>query len=131
MEFLNEFTKKEIIEWIRQNTYLCFNPPKKSDFLFARWRTRSKELEKKYDKSREMLSAIDGKKRDELVDWFNNETDGQKRLAIAKKIEPYDKQFREWRDFESAIMKEEAEVEKIYQSIDKASNEERLTTAST
>ena len=131
MEFLNEFTKKEIIAWIRCDIHFHFNPPKKSDFLFARWRTRSKELEKKYDKSREMLSAIDGKKRDELVDWFNNETDGQKRLAIAKKIEPYDKQFREWRDFENAIMKEEAEVEKIYQSIDKARNEERLTTAST
>ena len=131
MEFLNEFTKKEIIAWIRQNTYLCFNPPKKSELLFNRWKTRSKELEKKHDKSREMLSAIDGKTRDELAKQFNNETDGQKRLAIAKKIEPYDKQFREWRDFETAIMKEEAEVEKIYQSIDKARNEERLTTVST
>lgn len=78
-----------------------------------------------------MLSAIDGKKRDELANQFNNETDLQKRLAILKKIEPYDKQFREWRDFENAIMKEEAEVEKIYRSIDKARNEERLTTAST
>ena len=127
MDFLNEFTKKEIIEWIRQDIHFHFNPPKKSELLFNRWQTRSKELEKKYDKSREMLSAIDGKTRDELAKQFNNETDGQKRLAIAKKIEPYDKQFREQRDFFNAIMKEEEEVEKIYRSIDKARNEERLT----
>ena len=131
MDFLNEFTKKEIIAWIRQDIHFHVHPPKKSELLFNRWQTRTKELEKKYDKSREMLSAIDGKKRDELANQFNNETDGQKCLAILKKIESYDKQFREWRDFENAIMKEEAEVEKIYQSIDKARNEERLATAST
>lgn len=131
MDFLNEFTKKEIIEWIRQDVHFQINPPKKSSLLFNRWQTRSKELEKKYEKSMKMLSAIDGKTRDELANQFNNETDLEKRLAILKKIESYDKQFREWRDFEKAIMKEEAEVEKIYQSIDKARNEERLTTAST
>lgn len=78
-----------------------------------------------------MFSAIDGKARDELAKQFNNETDLEKRLAILKKIESYDKQFRKWRDFEKAITKEWEEVEKIYQSIDKARNEERLTTAST
>ena len=78
-----------------------------------------------------MLSAIDGKTRDELAKQFNSETDSEKRLAILEKIASYDKQFREWRDFEKAIMKEEAEVDKIYQSIDKAIDEERLTTAST
>ena len=131
MDFLNEFTKEEIIAWIRRDIHFHFNPPKKSTFLFARWEARTKKLEKKHDKSREMLSAIDGKTRDELAKQFNNETDLQKRLAILKKIDSYDKQFREWRDFENAIMKEGEEVEKIYQSIDKARNEERLTTAST
>lgn len=131
MDFLNEFTKEEIIAWIRQDIHFHFNPPKKSDLLFNRWQTRSKDLEKKREKSTEMLSVIDCKTRDELANQFNNETDWQKRLAIAKKIEPYEKQFRAWRDFEKAIMKEEAEVEKIYKSIDKARNEERLTTAST
>ena len=131
MDFLNEFTKKEIIEWIRRDIHFQLRPPKKSELLFARWQTRLKELEKKCEKSREMLAAIDGKKRDELAKQFNNETDLQKRLEIAKKIEPYDKQFRAWRAFEKTIMKEHEEVEKIYQSIDKARTEERLTTAST
>lgn len=131
MDFLYEFTKKEIIEWIRQDVHFHFNPPKKSNLLFLRWQTRSKELEKKHEKSMEMISAIDGKTRDELANQFNSETDSEKRLDILKKIESYDKQFMEWRDFEKAIMKEEAEVDKIYQSIDKARNEERLTTAST
>lgn len=72
----------------------------------------------------EMFSAIDGKTRDELAKQFNNETDLEKRLVIAKKIEPYDKQFRAWQDFEKEIMKEDAEVEKIYRSIDKARKEE-------
>lgn len=124
MDFLNEFTKEEIIAWIRQDTHFYFNPPKKSDFLFARWQARTKELKNKREKSTEMLYAIDGKKRDELANQFNNETDWQKRLAIAKKIEQYKKQFKAWRDFEQAIAKEEAEVEKIYQSIEKARNEE-------
>lgn len=124
MDFLYEFTKKEIIEWIRQDFHFQINPPKKSSLLFNRWQTRSKELEKKHEKSMEMFSAIDGKTRDELAKQFNNETNLEKRLAILKKIEPYDKQFREWRDFEEAIMKEFAEVEKIYQSIDKARKEE-------
>src|SRR5574344_748146 len=123
MDFLNEFTKKEIIEWIRQDFHFQINPPKKSSLLFNRWQTRSKELEKKHEKSMEMFSAIDGKARDELAKQFNNETDLEKRLAILKKIESYDKQFRKWRDFEKAITKEWEEVEKIYQSIDKARNE--------
>lgn len=131
MDFLNEFTKKEIIEWIRQDVHFRFYPPKKSSLLFNRWQARSKELKKKHEKSMEMLSAIDVKTRVELANQFNNETDSEKRLAILKKIESYDKKYRKWRDFEKAIMKEEAEVEKIYQSIDKARNEERLTTAST
>jgi hypothetical protein len=131
MDFLNEFTKKEIIEWIRQDFHFQINPPKKSSLLFNRWQTRSNELEKKYEKSMEMLSDIDGKTRDELAKRFNIETDLEKRLAILKKIESYDKQFRKWRDFEKAITKEEAEVEKIYQSIDKARKEEQLTTIST
>lgn len=131
MDFLNEFTKDEIIAWIRQDIHFHINPPKKSDLLFNRWQARSKELEKKREKSNDMLSDIDCKARDELAHQFNNETDWQKRLAIAKKIEPYEKQFKAWRDFEKAIMKEEYEVEKIYQSIDAARNEERLTTAST
>lgn len=131
MDFLNEFTKDEIIAWIRQDIHFHINPPKKSDLLFNRWQARSKELEKKREKSTDMLSDIDCKARDELAHHFNNETDWQKRLAIAKKIEPYEKQFKAWRDFEKAIMKEEDEVEKIYQSIDAARNEERLTTAST
>ena len=131
MDFLNEFTKEEIIAWIRHDIHFHFNPPKKRDFLFARWETRTKELKNKREKSMEMLSAIDCKKRDELANQFNNETDWQKRLAIAKKIEPYEKQFKAWRDFEQAVMKEEAEVEKIYQAIDKARKEEYLTTAST
>lgn len=131
MDFLNEFTKKEIIEWIRQDVHFYFNPPKKSLLLFLRWQTRSKELKKKHEKSMEMFSAIDGKTRDELASQFNSETDSEKRLAILEKIASYDKQFMEWRDFEKAIMKEYAEVEKIYQSIDKARNEERITTAST
>jgi len=128
MDFLYEFTKKEIIEWIRQDFHFKINPPKKSSLLSNRWQTRSQELEKKYKKSMEMLSAIDGKTRDELAKQFNDETDLEKRLAILKKIDSYDKQFREWQDFEKAIMKEWEEVEKIYQSIDKARNEERLTT---
>ena len=131
MDFLNEFTKEEIIAWIRRDIHFHFNPPKKSELLFNRWQTRSEELEKKHEKSMEMLSAVDYEKRDKLANQFNNETDGQKRLAILKKMKLYEKQFREWRDFENAIMKEEAEVEKIYQSIDKARNEENLTTAST
>lgn len=131
MDFLNEFTKKEIIEWIRQDVHFRFNPPKKSSLLFNRWQTRSKELKKKHEKSMEMLSAIDGKTRDELANQFNNETDSEERIAILKKVASYDKKFREWRDFDEAIMKEEAEVEKIYQSIDKARNEERLTTTPT
>ena len=131
MDFLNEFTKEEIIAWIRRDIHFHFNPPKKSAFLFARWEARTKKLENKREKSMEMLSAIDCEKRDELANQFNNETDWQKRLAILKKMDPYEKQFKAWRDFEKTLMKEEAEVEKIYQSIDKARNEERLTTAST
>lgn len=131
MDFLNEFRKDEIIAWIRQDIHFHLNPPKKSELLFIRWQTRSKELEKKYEKSMEMHSAIDCKARDELAHQFNNETDLQKRLAIAKKIEPYEKQFRAWRDFEQAIMKEEEEVEKLYRSIDNARNKESLTNAST
>lgn len=124
MDFLNEFTKKEIIAWIRKDLHFHFNPPKKSDLLFNRWRARSEELKKKREKSTEMLSTIDSKTWDELANQFNRETDRQKRLAIAKKIEQYKKQFKAWRDFEKAIMKEEAEVEKIYLSIEKARNEE-------
>ena len=43
MDFLNEFTKEEIIAWMQQDVRLYFNPPKKSELLFS---SLAKEVER-------------------------------------------------------------------------------------
>lgn len=122
-DFLSEFTKDEIIQWIREDVRAFTNPPKKSDLLFIRWKSKSIELQEKRAQSMARLNAIDVKTRDLLAAQFNNETDADKRMQIINKIIPYDKELKAWADAEKGLDKEESDLEILYESINKARKE--------
>ena len=99
IEWLNEFTKEELIMWIRQESCYIITPPKKSSLLFLRWQNESTKLANIRSKSLEMLQSCDGKSRDELAAKFNKETDSNKKLAILRQMKPYVDQFKKWLDY--------------------------------
>jgi len=117
-DFLQDFTKEEIILWIRNNAQCNFDPPKKSDLIFIRWQKRTEKLNEKRNKSTEMLQSIDIKEHDRLANLYNNETDITKRSEILKKLLPYYEKLKGWRSFEKSIEKEETDINAIYESID-------------
>ena len=124
LDWLNEFSKEEIIAWIKSETHFLFHPPTKSKLLWLRWEAKSKELMAKRNKSIEMLKACDGKGRDELAAKFNGETDLNKRLAVLKQMKPFDDKFKKWLAFDKAVAKEEVELDRLYERIDIARKEE-------
>jgi len=71
VDFLNKFTKAELITYIRQNIHWICRPPRKSDLLHIRWEMRSNELEKAnklHIAALEKIAPGDIKAR---LEWFN------------------------------------------------------------
>ena len=117
LDWLKEFTKEEIIEYIKRN-YFSFNPIKKSDLLFQRWELKSKEMQEKQKKSMEMLKAVDATGRDKLAEQFNASISYEEKAVILKKMEPYNRRLKSWLDFNKKLDAEEKEIDRIYASIE-------------
>lgn len=120
IEWLNEFTKEELIMWIRQESRYIITPPKKSSLLFLRWQNESRKAEDVRAKSLAMLQSCDGKSIDELAAKFNKETDSNKKLAISRQMKPYGDQFKKWLDYEKIVNEQDKKVEKIYAAMENA-----------
>jgi|LSQX01.2.fsa_nt_gb hypothetical protein len=123
IEWLNEFTKKELIMWIRQESEqerYIITTPKKSSLLFLRWQNESRKAEDIRAKSLAMLQSCDGKSMDELAEKFNKETDSNKKLAIWRQMKPHAVQFKKWLDYEKIVNEQEKKVDKIYAEMETA-----------
>ena len=131
IEWLNEFTKEELIMWIRQELRYIITPPKKSSLLFLRWQNESRKTEDIRAKSLAMLQSCDGKLIDGLAAKFNKETDSNKKLAIWRQMKPYEDQFKKWLDYEKIVNKQEKKVDKIYAEMKTARKMEEKVKAST
>lgn len=90
IEILKEFTKGEIIEYIRLTR--GFLPIRRRDLLFARWRIMGEKLRAEYDAelARWEREKPDFKERDRLAVQFNESHCTGEKMHLLKKIESYD-----------------------------------------
>jgi len=117
---LEDMTKEEIVYFLRRDYHYQFNPIKMSDVLFYRWQAKSKELQERRAESTEALNIIDLKQRDEYARQFNASTNGDEKMELFKKMEPYHKALKAWYAKDQLITKEDQELDKLYVSIDEA-----------
>ena len=115
---LEEFTKAEIISWVRQQPSFCIHPPKKSALLFIRWQVKSQALQEKRRVNSAALQAIDGKKRDEYAKQCNATTDLNKKLVLLKKMKPFHHKMAAYIAESNKLNAEGERVQKIYDQID-------------
>ncbi|AZR94630.1 hypothetical protein BBB39_13210 [Bordetella trematum] len=120
VDILNEFTKEELIAFVREKG--LFLRISRRDLLFIRWRIASEKLLADYDAefSRWEAGKPDFAKRDALAAQCNATTDHQEKLRLLLEIEPYDKALH---DHLARIRKLDARqkaVDRMYRDIERA-----------
>lgn len=88
-DILDEMTKAELIQWIRGNVF--GRRPRRSEVLFMRWETQSEKLRGDYqaELDRWAREKPDFKKCDRLAEQFNSSADGNEKLALLAKMQPF------------------------------------------
>jgi len=114
-DILDEMTKEEIIHWVRGQVAYMFYPPKKSDLLFSRWQKEEKKVAAMRKANIDRGKSLNMAKRDEYAKQFNLTKDIEERLALLKKMEPYERKFQEYLFESKKIMGHQDRVDKIYQ----------------
>lgn len=119
-DILQEFTKEEIIQWVRDRG-LIFRVNRR-DLLFIRWDLASKKLMADYDAE---LSTWDTQKpdfkvRDALAVQLNATSDIQEKLRLLSEIQPYDKALQAHIDRMKKLDKRQEAVDRMYQQINGA-----------
>lgn len=117
ISFLHEFSKEEIIQWIKLNCSM--HTPKKRDLLWIRWDIGQKELLLKREQLSKELRSIDTKQHDVYAREFNNTTDTKVKLALLEKMRPYEQALKEWFKKDRALTNEEHKLNGMFNSITK------------
>jgi hypothetical protein len=119
IDVLNEFTKDEIITWLREN--YPFLRIRRRDMLFMRWHLQSKKLQNDYQSELDRWGAEkpDFKKRDALAAEFNNTQDRTRRLRLLEEIELDDAALTEHIRRTQALDKRQRAVDRLYAELDK------------
>ncbi len=125
MDFLNKFTKAELIMFIRQSTHWTFRPPRESDLLRIRWEMRSNALKKADKLHTAKLREIGLKRRDEYAKKYNDSDDNLEKLELIKKMELHGKELAEWLAADEKITAQYTALDRLYASIDRARQKER------
>lgn len=120
LDILNEFTKEEIIAFVREKG--LFLRISRRDLLFIRWKTASEKLMADYDAelARWAAEKPDFAKRDALAVQCNATTNRQEKIRLLGNIAPYDQALH---DHLTRIRKLDARqrmVDRMYRDIDKA-----------
>lgn len=120
-DVLGEFTKEEIIQWVRdKGLFLRIN---RRDLLFIRWQMQSRKLQSDYQTELDRWDAEkpDFKKRDELAARFNRTSDTSERLRLLGEMEPFDAALRDHLARTKRLDERQKKVDRIYQQIDEVS----------
>lgn len=119
LEILNEFTKGEILTWIREKNPLLMRVNRR-DLLFIRWKQQSEKLQADYqaELDRWDREKPDFKRRDELARQFNNETRATERLRLLEEIESYDSALRDHMDRCKKLDRRQEAVDRLYREIE-------------
>ena len=118
MDILDEMTKEELVHWVRGRVFFMQSPPKMSDILFYRWQVKSEGIRKRREKHLKYGESLNMSKRDEYAQLFNKTSNMEEKMALAKKMEPYEKKFRDYLKESEVIMRADKKVDKLYAQID-------------
>ncbi|AZY50120.1 hypothetical protein C0J09_14040 [Bordetella avium] len=120
VDILNEFTKEEIIAFVREKG--LFLRISRRDLLFIRWQIASKKLLADYvaESARWDAESPDFAKRDALAAQCNATTDIHEKLRLLRQIEPYDKAMHDHLTRSQKLDARQKAVDRMYRDIDKA-----------
>lgn len=119
LDILNEFTKEEIIAYVREKGF--FLRISRRDLLFIRWKTASEKLMADFDAELARWDAEkpDFKKRDALAIQCNASKDIHERLRLLREIEPYDKALHDHLMRSKKLDARQKAVDRMYRDIDR------------
>lgn len=119
VDVLNEFTKEEIIAYVRENGF--FLRISRRDLLYIRWKIASDKLMADLDAELARWDAEkpDFKKRDALAIECNASKDIHERLRLLREIEPYDKALQDHISRTRKLDARQKTVDRMYRDIDK------------
>lgn len=117
-DVLEEFTKAEIIQWIRE---IAIFRVRKGDLLFIRWQLESEKLQRDYQQEADDWDANkpDFSERDSLARQFNETRGAAERLALLEKMRPYDEAMKGHIERCKKLDRRQARVEAMYQQAEK------------
>lgn len=115
-----KMTKRQIINWIRNNMWLHHNLPKESDLLWSQYEELSdkalKEGKAHLKRGEEIAATGWTKKWDELAAKCNESTDIQEKIQIMEQLsklrEPWDKHREDYNRIDQMHEKAERILEK-------------------
>ncbi|KNY09399.1 hypothetical protein AKG08_17270 [Achromobacter piechaudii] len=119
VDVLNEFTKEEIIAFVREKGF--FLRISRRDLLFIRWKIASKKLLADYDAelARWETEKADFTKRDALAVQCNETTDIDEKIRLLREIEPYDKALNDHLMRSQKLDARQKAVDRMYRNIGK------------
>ncbi|MDR7949172.1 hypothetical protein [Achromobacter aegrifaciens] len=119
IDVLNEFTKEEIIAYVREKGF--FLRISRRDLLFIRWKTASEKLMADFDAELARWDAEkpDFKKRDALAIQCNASKDIHERLRLLREIEPYDKAMHDHLMRSQKLDARQKVVDRMYRDIER------------
>lgn len=120
-DVLNEFTKEEIIQWVRDKG--LFFRISRRDLLLIRWRMQSEKLQSDYQAELDRWDAEkpDFKKRDELAAKFNSTSDLTEGLRLLEQMKPYDAALLDHLARTKRLDERQKKVDRLYQQLDEVS----------
>lgn len=119
-EVLRDFTKEEIIQWVRENG--LFLRVSRRDLLFIRWRMQSQQLSIDYQAELDRWDAEkpDFSQRDALAVKFNSSADHRERLRLLEQIERYDNALKDHLDRWKRLDQRQRKVDLLCRQLDEA-----------
>jgi hypothetical protein len=125
-DILQYFSKEDLIFFILYKIPYYISPIRKSRILSLKWERENKKWIEEYELLTYKLQIIDGKERDRIAELYNAEKDFNIKLELLKKLESYDKAFKKYFDKDKALNDRRKELDKLYELIDKAREEENV-----
>lgn len=121
IQVLSEFSKEEILEWLRKHSMLL-GRARRRDLLFIRWDLASKKFLADFEAelARWAAEKPDFAKRDALVMQCNATDDIKEKLRLRREIEPYDRALQNHIERMTRLNKREKQVDRMYRQIGKA-----------
>lgn len=119
-----KMTKRQIINWIRNNMWMHHNLPKESDLLWEKYLEMSDEALKQGERHVEQSKVIAATgwstKYDTLAKKFNASEDLQEKIDISKEMSRLRKPWDDHRDDYKRIDKLHEDAEKVLLQYEKA-----------